>query len=422
MCSATSIKRSETSRAQTRGSRYVGSGASPEAIDHVAAGGSFKSLASGEPYEGGEAPESGRIVDPRTHDGPAGKSFSRVLSDIAAHRTQGMRRVHYGDSKALAESTDSIGGFLLTPELANSVAMLIRNRVAVTQLPVTRVTPKSKRYDLIGLASGAEANWLTENAAIPSSTPTFEVKASMVPRPLGSLVAISNRLLADAVAGNPFTAGSADDVIKNDVADLLAVTMDAGLLLGDSAGPAPKGILRTTGTTPVADGIIGADGSTPSYETLVAIVSALREQNMPFVNPGWIMSGRTLQTLQTIVDSLGRPLLSGAGLLTIDPNGGNGTLLGFPYRVTNAMPNDQTHGAADNASTIIFSSDWSELFVGDWQLFSLDSSTEASYSPDGGMSWVSAYQSMQTLFRATIWTDLAIRRPKAFVLAGGILP
>jgi len=92
--------------------------------------------------------------------------------------------------------------------------------------------------------------------------------------------------------------------------------------------------------------------------------------------------------------------------------------LGYPFAVTNAISNAQTYGTSNNTSTIIFASDWSELFVGDWQLFGMDSSQEASYTPDG-TTWISAYQSQQTVFRATLWADMAIRRPAAFVLASG---
>jgi HK97 family phage major capsid protein len=272
------------------------------------------------------------------------------------------------------------------------------------------------------LTSGASASWLAENAAIPASAQTFGIAATMVPRPLGSLVAVSNRLLADAVAGNPSSAGSAEQVIQADIANLMAVTMDAGLLQGDAAGPAPYGILRTTGTTPLPAGTIATNGSEVSYPLLIAIVGALRQASMPFTSPGWIFSGRTLTSLMSLTNSYGEPLLSSAGLLTVDPTGTTGQLLGFPYVVTNAVPNNQTYGTAANASTIIFSSDWSELFIGDWQLFSVDSSQEASYTPDGGTTWISAYQSQQTVVRATLWADMAIRRPAAFVLAGGIVP
>ncbi len=199
------------------------------------------------------------------------------------------------------------------------------------------------------------------------------------------------------------------------------VTYDAGLLTG-SGTIAPKGILNVSGTTPLGAGVIGANGSQVSYSLLVSIVGALQQANMPFTSPGWIFSGRVLTSLMSLTNSIGAPLLAASGLLKVDSSGTTGTLLGYNFAVTNAIPNNQTYGTASNASTIIFSSDWSELFVGDWQSVAVDSSQEASYTPDGGTTWISAYQSMQTVFRSTLWADMAIRRPAAFVVAGGIQP
>lgn len=406
------------------GSRFVGVDADPDVARHVANGGSLVPGSGGVPYGSksvadyaGDERMGGRLA---SHGQGGGGSLAKSIIDVAQHRTENLQPAYA--AKALAEATDAAGGFLLVPEIANTVLMLIRNRVAVSKMPVTHVQPTSKQYVLPGLASGASASWLTENSAIPASSETFQIAATMQPRPLGSLVAVSNRLLADAVASNPSSAGSAEQVIQSDIADLMATTMDAGLLQGDAAGPGPHGILRTTGTTPLPAGTIGTNGSQITYGLLVAIVGALQQQSLPFSSPGWIFSGRTLTSLMTLTNSIGEPLLSSAGLLTVDPTGTTGRLLGYPFAVTNAVPNNQTFGTANNASTIIFASDWSELFVGDWQLFAIDSSQEASYTPDGGTTWVSAYQNQQTIVRAVLWADMAIRRPVAFVLAGGILP
>lgn len=360
-------------RKQHGASRFVGSGAAPEVIGAIAAGGTVQ-------RGGGGA----RAAAPRA--GRSAPGFAKALVNIARHQTDGMTPAY--ESKALAEATDPAGGFLLAPEIADSVLMLIRNRVPVAKMPVTHVQPQSKLYSMSALAGGASASWLNENAAIPASAETFNIAATMVPRPVASLVAISNRLLQDAASDNSLAAGSVEDVVKADVADLMAVTYDAGLISGTGA-IVPRGILNTPGTTPLPAGVIGANGSQVSYGLLVSIIGALQQQSMPFTSPGWIFSGRTLTSLMTLTNSIGEPLLASAGLLTINPSGTSGTLLGYPYAVTNAIPNSATYGTANNASTLIFSSDWSELFLGDWQSVAVDSSQEASYTPDGGVTWIS---------------------------------
>jgi HK97 family phage major capsid protein len=100
---------------------------------------------------------------------------------------------------------------------------------------------------------------------------------------------------------------------------------------------------------------------------------------MPFPSPGWLFAPRTLQSLENLTNAYGEPLLASAGLLTINAQDGtSGMLMGFPFFTTNNVPINQTYGTANNASTIVFASDWSEAFFGDWQSLAIDSSSEAS--------------------------------------------
>jgi len=205
-------------RREHGGSRYVGDGASEEVTRHIAGGGSVE-RGAGKLLDYDRLGQKGlKTVSPGQHRG-AGGGFAKAILDVAQHRTEHLTPVF--TEKALAELTDPSGGYLLTAEIADSVLMLIRNRVAVMKMPITHVTPRSKQYVMPGLSGGASAAWLAENAAIPASAQTFQVAASMIPRPLGALVAISNRLLHDAVTDNPSSAGSAEDVIQKDVADLM---------------------------------------------------------------------------------------------------------------------------------------------------------------------------------------------------------
>lgn len=46
----------------------------------------------------------------------------------------------------------------------------------------------------------------------------------------------------------------------------------------------------------------------------------------------------------------------------------------------------------------------------------------AAYTPDGGTTWVSAFQNRQTLFRAVACHDFALRRPSLFSVMTGVRP
>jgi HK97 family phage major capsid protein len=357
------------------GSRYVAPGADPDFVKRVAEGGAYNIA------EPKGAPNGGR----------------RTLTAFMA--------------KALAEGTGSAGGFLVPPEYAEGVLAMIRARAAVMAMG-PRVVPVRKQMNLVSLASGATAYWVLENARITPSEQTFAEAALLIPKALTGLVPVSNQLLRDAE--NP----SVDEVVRTDLAEVLALRFDLAALRGTGTGGEPLGIRNVAGLTAAPS--LGANGATPDFDTLKNMVANLRAVNAPFLRPGWVFHPRTLNTLEKLKDGQGR-YLAETGLLTFDPTGGGGTLLGLPFRTTTQIPTNLTVGTSNDATEIYLSSDWQELWVGEERTLTIDASAEASYSSDG-TTWSSAYQQRQTLFRAEWMVDLAPRRPALFSVMTGVRP
>jgi len=150
-------------------------------------------------------------------------------------------------------------------------------------------------------------------------------------------------------------------------------------------------------------------------------VAALRAANAPFAQPGWVLAPRTLSSLEKVKDTTGR-YLRDAGLLTFDATGGGGTLLGFKFVTTTQVPKNITRGTSSDASYILFGSDWDQCWIGENEELVIETSGEASYTPDGGTTWISAYQARQTLYRAVMAHDLGLRRPSLFLSIEGVRP
>src|SRR5207244_2856940 len=145
-----------------------------------------------------------------------------------------------------------------------------------------------------------------------------------------------DRLLRDA-ADNP----SVEQVVREDVAEVLALRADLAFLRGTGASSEPVGIRNTAGLTPAPD--LGADGRTPTFDDLKDMVAALRAVNAPFASPGWVFNGRLLNTLEKVKTTTGE-YLADAGMLTVDGRGGGGTLLGYHYETTGQIPTSVTKG------------------------------------------------------------------------------
>lgn len=370
---------------ERRPSRFADENADPDVLDAIAGGGGVR---------------RGRVVEPE---------------DAVERRRSGRRQglgVAATMTKALAEGTGAAGGFLVDPEVSDEIVKLIRARSAVRRLG-PRTVPVKKELSVTSLSTGASASWVAENAAIPISEQTFAQAVLLRPKELAALVPVSNRLLRDA-AENP----DVEDVIRSDLAEVLALREDLTFLRGTGTGNEPTGVRNTSGLTPAPS--LGANGAAPTFDHLKDMVANLRVANAPFSRPGWAFHPRTLNALEKLKDGQGR-YLAEAGLLTFDATGGGGTLLNFPFVTTTQIPVNLTAGTNNDTSEIYFSSDWQEFWIGENLELEIAVSGETTYDQGGGV-FVSAFQARQHVFRAVRAEDCALRRPQLFSVMTGVRP
>lgn len=362
---------------EREGSRYLRPGADESLVARVAAGGTASTAAPS--WRGAES-----------------KS------------TAGLGEMY---SKALSESTGSAGGYLVEPEVAAEVMSLIRARSVVSRIGPTTI-PVKKSLAVTSISSGASAAYVAENAAIPPSEMTFTQVPILQPKELAALVPVSNRLLDDA-RSNP----SIENVLRRDLAEILALRGDLAFLRGTGTAGEPSGWRNTPGLTAALS--LGANGGTPTFDTLKSTVEALRAAGGTFENPAWIFNPRLLSTLEMLKTSDGA-YLADAGLLEFDARGGTGTLLGIEFWTSTQVPTNLTVGSSTDTSEVYLTSDSQELWIGEGADLEIQASGEASYTPDGGTTWVSAFQNRQTLFRAVVRHDIALRRPQWFTVLSGV--
>jgi HK97 family phage major capsid protein len=176
------------------------------------------------------------------------------------------------------------------------------------------------------------------------SEQTFGQQVLLRPKDLAALVPASNRLLRDA-ADTP----DLEQVIRGDIAEVLALREDLSYLRGVAAAGEPLGIRNTAGLTPAPN--LGANGRTPTFDDLKDMVAALRTVNAPFNRPGWAFNGRLLNTLEKVKDNTGR-YLADAGLLTFDDTGAGGTLLGYRFRTSSQIPTNVVTGTSADTTEV----------------------------------------------------------------------
>jgi HK97 family phage major capsid protein len=314
-------------------------------------------------------------------------------------------------TKAMAQGTPAAGGYLVERQVADDVMRSLRAQSAVLSLPVRRLEVRDSLV-VNAVSSGSMASYTAENAAIAPSEMVLSQTVLLEPRALAALVPASNKLLRNA-ARNP----ALDALLREDMAEVLSLRADLAFLRGTGTGEEPLGIVNTVG---VDSGLsLGADGAYLSLPQVRAIASIPRKKNGRYGSPGWVFAPGFLTHLEGLTDADGH-FLADSGILRYDDSGAGGTLFGWPFRTTSQLPENEVAGASDDTTTVLFSSDWSEVIVGENPELEVAVSAEASYTPDGGTTWVSAFQNDQTLYRAIGRHDIGLRRPQLMVVQRGV--
>ena len=138
------------------------------------------------------------------------------------------------------------------------------------------------------------------------------------------------------------------------------------------------------------------------------LLQNLEGANVPMLRPAWIMNPRSKNHLFTLRDASG-------DLIFPEIRQPQPTVHGFPVLLTTAVPVTQGGGT----ETELYLVDFSEVILGEVDGIAVDVSREAAYLDSGG-TMVSAFSRNQTLVRAIIRHDLAVKHPEAVAVKTAI--
>lgn len=242
------------------------------------------------------------------------------------------------EQRALAEGTDSSGGFLTPEILGAQIIDLARAKSRVFEAGATAVPLESDKHSIARLATGAAGAWRAENAAVVTTDPTFE-RVTFQPKSYAIMLKLSYELAQDMT---PAAAQSIDaDAIK-----AIAAAIDLAALRGDGTGNQPTGVRSQSGVELIS---LGAAGATPTMANYITAVYGVRKDN--FEPSAALWSARTAETYAKLVDTTGQPLNYAPDVASV------------PRLTTNQIPNNLTVGASTDCSEV-YVGDWKELLVG----------------------------------------------------------
>jgi HK97 family phage major capsid protein len=302
----------------------------------------------------------------------------------------------------------TLGGYLIPEEISNEVIDL-----AIADMPIMALGPTVIR-GLVGdlpmakLTARPTAYWVGETSKPTASNATFG-QFTLRPKKLGAFTVQSNRLIYQS-------RGVSDQIIRQELANAIALKLEDGLINGLGSEQQPKGILNHT--IAAAKALAGTRAKVDTMSAMVQYLDVRNEYKNGAGNFGWLMRPEVLGGVkrERVVQYSGQAQADGAPLLAMNLLMTNKLLedqLGHAIRTTTLLSGTESAGSSTTSSTIIFGN-WRYFRVGFWRDLILKASDIASDGSSG-----SAFLDDSLYIVAFQEVDCAVARETAFCKATG---
>jgi HK97 family phage major capsid protein len=249
-------------------------------------------------------------------------------------------------------SEANTGSNIVPTPLAASIIDKARNASRLVQAGARTIPMDSATLKIARVTGDPTAAWRSEDGAIAQSDSTLDA-VTFTARSLAFYTRVSRELIEDS-------APSAESVLRNQIAEVIALELDRVGLRGSGTPPEPKGILNQTSVTITNHGAAGTVFSTAvGYDWLLDAKGAVRSAN--FEPTAHIVAPRTVTSLSKLREA------TTSAYLAPPPNM-------LPMLATKQIPINLT---------VTTSSDCSEIYTGDFTqaMFGLRTSLQIGVDP-----------------------------------------
>lgn len=294
-------------------------------------------------------------------------------------------------SKALSQSSFGDGGSLVHPQFASDFIELLRNEAVVRKAGPNTIQMTGASLTFDGQTSAATAGYGAEAAAITESQPGTGQPLVLSEKKLRALVPVTNDLLRNPSVG-------AETMIRNDLLRVMALTEDTAFFYGAGTVHEPRGMKnwlhadhRYAMTALTAAGVptVGE-----IKKELNKAKKRLKKSNAPMRKCVWFLSPSTEAAILNAVGPGGE----GYNVFEREMTE-RGTLAGFPFFVTNQIP--------ETSTTDLFLFDMSEVIVADSLALEMEIFLNGAFNVSGSV--VSGISTDQSVIRAIAKHDIGVR-------------
>ena len=213
---------------------------------------------------------------------------------------------------------------------------VLRNSSSVMQAGARMLSGLSGDVKIPKKATASASSWVTEGNPVSESEMTVS-SVSMTPRHLGAFTDITRQLLQQSSL-------SVESLVRDDLAQAIALAIDLGALQGPGTGGAPTGIKNTAGINTVDFGTTPV--LVPSYAQVVEMETKVAEDNALSGNLAYIMNAAMVGALKTTEKA------TGTAQFVVEPGG---TVNGYRAILSNQA-----------ASGDAYFGNFNDLLIGFW--------------------------------------------------------
>jgi HK97 family phage major capsid protein len=289
-------------------------------------------------------------------------------------------------------ATGAAGGNLVATQLqAGSFAESLRNRCHVIKMGATVLNDLVGDIDIPTQLTGATPYYVGEVTQSTESSPTFG-KKSMSPTRVGTWVDVSKKAIQQSSI-------ALEQFVKNDIANAIAVGVDAMAINGSGSSDEPTGILQTSGIGAVVG---GTNGAIPTYDHVIDLETEVSVDNADIGALGYLTNSKIRGSLKKMFtnSTYGEtPLWTNT---ISERNQAMGILNGYRAGASNNVPSDFDKGTSTGVCSAIIYGNWKDLIIGYW----------------GGLDIVvdpyTLAREATVRITAHLFFDVAIRRAESF--------
>lgn len=243
------------------------------------------------------------------------------------------------EQRALAEGTDSAGGYTVPEELAKQFIDRLRAASVCIRAGARTVPMTSKTLRIARLATDPTVAWRAENATITESDPTFNA-VDFDAKSLMGLTKVSRELLEDSV--------NVSEMLERAFINSTAVKFDQGLLFGSGASNEPTGLVNAAGLTNVDMATNGA--ALADYDKIIDTIYQIQALN---AEPNaMIYHPRTGAALAKLKDANSNPLTVPEMVAKLQKLS------------TTSVPIDEDQGTTLDSCSSILVGDFTKMLIG----------------------------------------------------------